>query len=327
MSDTPPLQHLENDVLTALSESELIGMMIDGEDQVPRTVIDECARRGGVMVEALREVLAQGRGWAFDEDADIDDAEANLGEWWLLHHAAMILGLMPEESAGLLLADYMRRIDEELDDNLQDWLSGRWPALFRNKPASVLPALRAVCDDPALDSYTRIEALEALLARAELEGASSLDAAIDRAAALAADENEDEECRLLAGNALLSFAAPRHRKLLDTLAAGQSGPVAIFSATEVEEAYAKGGLERAGDRYSDPWAFYTPEQAEERRLRWLDEDEDEDDGADDELDDPHDAMPLPETFVRQGPKLGRNDPCPCGSGKKYKKCCLDKQPH
>ena len=24
---------------------------------------------------------------------------------------------------------------------------------------------------------------------------------------------------------------------------------------------------------------------------------------------------------RQGPAVGRNDPCPCGSGKKYKKCC------
>jgi hypothetical protein len=24
-------------------------------------------------------------------------------------------------------------------------------------------------------------------------------------------------------------------------------------------------------------------------------------------------------------KINRNDPCPCGSGKKYKKCCLDKQ--
>ena len=23
-------------------------------------------------------------------------------------------------------------------------------------------------------------------------------------------------------------------------------------------------------------------------------------------------------------KVGRNDPCPCGSGKKYKNCCLDK---
>ena len=26
-------------------------------------------------------------------------------------------------------------------------------------------------------------------------------------------------------------------------------------------------------------------------------------------------------FVRANPKVGRNDPCPCGSGKKYKKCC------
>jgi len=25
--------------------------------------------------------------------------------------------------------------------------------------------------------------------------------------------------------------------------------------------------------------------------------------------------------VRESPKIGRNDPCPCGSGKKYKKCC------
>jgi uncharacterized protein YecA (UPF0149 family) len=25
--------------------------------------------------------------------------------------------------------------------------------------------------------------------------------------------------------------------------------------------------------------------------------------------------------VHKGPKVGRNDPCPCGSGKKYKKCC------
>lgn len=27
------------------------------------------------------------------------------------------------------------------------------------------------------------------------------------------------------------------------------------------------------------------------------------------------------TFKREEPKVGRNDPCPCGSGKKYKKCC------
>ena len=30
---------------------------------------------------------------------------------------------------------------------------------------------------------------------------------------------------------------------------------------------------------------------------------------------------VPQTVVRAGPKVGRNDPCPCGSGKKYKHCC------
>jgi preprotein translocase subunit SecA len=25
--------------------------------------------------------------------------------------------------------------------------------------------------------------------------------------------------------------------------------------------------------------------------------------------------------VKKEPKIGRNAPCPCGSGKKYKKCC------
>jgi preprotein translocase subunit SecA len=25
--------------------------------------------------------------------------------------------------------------------------------------------------------------------------------------------------------------------------------------------------------------------------------------------------------IRSGPKVGRNDPCPCGSGRKYKQCC------
>ncbi len=32
--------------------------------------------------------------------------------------------------------------------------------------------------------------------------------------------------------------------------------------------------------------------------------------------------PLVEQVVRSEPKIGRNDPCRCGSGKKYKKCCM-----
>lgn len=29
----------------------------------------------------------------------------------------------------------------------------------------------------------------------------------------------------------------------------------------------------------------------------------------------------PRMIKSDNPKVGRNDPCPCGSGKKYKKCC------
>lgn len=33
------------------------------------------------------------------------------------------------------------------------------------------------------------------------------------------------------------------------------------------------------------------------------------------------AQVKPEQVKREGKKVGRNEPCPCGSGKKYKKCC------
>ncbi len=35
----------------------------------------------------------------------------------------------------------------------------------------------------------------------------------------------------------------------------------------------------------------------------------------------HGEVLPPKQVVRPAPKTGRNDPCPCGSGKKYKKCC------
>jgi|GEM_PF-1141869 len=38
-----------------------------------------------------------------------------------------------------------------------------------------------------------------------------------------------------------------------------------------------------------------------------------------------DPLPPPVDTIRKDDKEpGRNDPCPCGSGKKYKQCCLKK---
>jgi hypothetical protein len=72
------------------------------------------------------------------------------------------------------------------------------------------------------------------------------------------------------------------------------------------------------DRYekiTTTWAGYNEDDFDED-----DPDFDFKDGPD------FDFGNIPEPFlpVRNTPKVGRNEPCPCGSGKKYKKCCLNK---
>lgn len=59
----------------------------------------------------------------------------------------------------------------------------------------------------------------------------------------------------------------------------------------------------------------------------FDEDDDDEDNedeyyySDDEEAYDEEFYKTEEPFVREEAKIGRNDPCPCGSGKKYKKCC------
>ncbi len=36
--------------------------------------------------------------------------------------------------------------------------------------------------------------------------------------------------------------------------------------------------------------------------------------------DPSDGTAVKQQPIKVGPKIGRNDPCPCGSGKKFKQC-------
>jgi hypothetical protein len=65
------------------------------------------------------------------------------------------------------------------------------------------------------------------------------------------------------------------------------------------------------------WGCFSEDEDEDDDFV-LDEEEDEDDllGALES-----ESEPPVETFQRAAPKVGRNDPCPCGSGKKFKKCC------
>lgn len=37
---------------------------------------------------------------------------------------------------------------------------------------------------------------------------------------------------------------------------------------------------------------------------------------------PMNRGPTPVQLARRPPRVGRNEPCPCGSGRKFKNCCL-----
>jgi len=70
--------------------------------------------------------------------------------------------------------------------------------------------------------------------------------------------------------------------------------------------------EQAGVDVTDSRALeaYVAQQQVERLAHW----------APTDVSDPVGYKP-PVPIVEHSPKIGRNDPCPCGSGKKYKKCC------
>ena len=295
--------------LDQLDTGKLIEQLVRDEDRVPRNVIDTCAARGNDTIAALRDRLDRDDAWI---PGDLPE-----GEWWLRLHAAMILGLIADENAGLLLAQLLRRMADANEENLQEWFSGDWPALFANKPEGVLPALIAIYSDRTIDWYFRSDALDPVVAAAERRGGDALEAALETVARVATDETEDWDFRLVAGNLLLDFPRDRYRALLEDLAARQTGLGRFFSRDDIERSYAGLKDHPSWQRFKDPWKFYRPGAIAARQDRWAKEDAEADD---DEYDEAMEEPGMP--YVRAVPKVGRNDPCPCGSGRKYKKCCL-----
>ena len=204
----------------------------------------------------------------------------------------------------------MRRIDEAGDDALQEWLSGYWAAFCRNKPEAILPLLREVAEDDRYSWHVRGDAATAEMAWIAEHAPDRLDATLDRAARMAFAKNEDFDLRLMIGDSLRCYARLKDRRALEQLADAQSDAMRWFGREDIVRAYARGGETPEWEGYRDPWSFYDPEEIEGRRQARLEAPPDDfDDG------------PSDEPYVREQPKVGRNDPCPCGSGKKYKKCC------
>lgn len=303
--------------LQSMKDDSLLALLTLHEDRLPRAVIDECARRGEPLVPGLRALLENPVHWS---------DEASSGQWWSLLHAFMALGAIPgQASAEAMLVGFRHMATMFEDDNpLWDWLSGYWPALFRNKREHALPALRAIAEDPRQNWYYRIQALECVLEAAHARGGEDLENGLDWILKLIKeDPHKDKDFLGLAGNMMLDFPRERYRKDLETLGAWLETQASIspaFRPGDVGKAFDKGHDAPQWERFTDPWQFYDEEAIRKRQERWAREEAErlaEEEAARARWEESRPA-------VREAPKIGRNEPCPCGSGKKYKKCCLNK---
>ncbi|MCH7822004.1 MAG: SEC-C domain-containing protein [Proteobacteria bacterium] len=308
--DLDPLLHFSDEDLKEMSEEELFGLVVACDDELSLQVVHECAGRKAAMVPVLREHLEDAANWADNVDES---------DWWALLHAVHILGLIPGEAAAKVLLDAFQRINFDEHNNLADWLSS-WPALCQNKRDYTTAPLKSIAENCKIRWYARWQAIDCVLADAEERGAAELEQAIDWLAALCGDHSEDDEFRVMAGHTLLDYPRERWRAVMQELVALQK-PQSPFT-----NAYTRADIQHALDagdnpewhRFNNPWKFYDADEIRRRQERWLKEDGDAD--FDTYRHEPREPQ---HTYVREQAKIGRNDPCPCGSGRKYKKCCMN----
>lgn len=73
----------------------------------------------------------------------------------------------------------------------------------------------------------------------------------------------------------------------------------------------------------DPIDHFSRENIERLHLVKYEEEDDDEFEDDHDIDDNFEAEVM--SSLQKKEKIGRNEPCPCGSGKKYKKCCMGKE--
>jgi hypothetical protein len=261
-----------------------------------REQVDGLLARGPAIVPGLREIVADDVLWA-DQGP----------EGWAVVHAWLLLAaLRPPDSLDLLVRSLEKAYEHEVDG-----VADHAPLLLSGFGPSALPVLAAAAADPARPLQVRLDLLIAIAWTARRHP-ELRDAGADLLRKHASDPKAEPEFKRMAAANLLDFARPADRAFLTKAADGE-----FFDEDAVEAVYRDGPeppppLDAWLEAYDG--AFGDEDAAgPELDLEAL--------AAQRDLLAPLDDLVPAEGPLRAEAKVGRNDPCPCGSGKKYKKCC------
>ncbi|MDQ8022338.1 MAG: DUF1186 domain-containing protein [Moraxellaceae bacterium] len=282
-------------------------------------------RYPSAAVEALRadraryvpDMLAELQRLADDPSPLVADADV------ILHfHLIALLAEFREPAALAPVIALARRGEDDIEAILGDFVGELLGRALASLCAGRFDELVSLADDAAVDTWVRSAAVEALAVLA-LEGDLPHAEAVQRIVAVG-----EREAARLAGK----LADDEHAPLLTLISGTLCDMAAVDALPAVRHWFEQGLVDKSfnGDLSALEAEFQVP--LEERRRQLQDLKRGYVTSASESLAEwPMFKLPAAvgdvlhidngTPFARTDAKVGRNDPCPCGSGKKYKKCC------
>jgi hypothetical protein len=268
--------------------------------------------RGETAIPALARIIESPR-----------IAREHNGKGWAAYHALSILACIRSESS---LPALLNSLDPLRHRPYLDWMVAATAGALAGIGTAACDPLESIVTDVTADTLARYTAVQGLYNHAALS-ASNRTRVEDLLTSVFINDT-DQTLRELMMHTLSQLNTPGARILLREHMRSRR---AMITADEREFYESRMALDLEWDgieaalppayRFSregltEVAAAVAREFIRELAVKGLLEDDvDNVDNVDD--------LPAPHTQpARQTIKIGRNDPCPCGSGKKYKRCCM-----
>lgn len=241
---------------------------------------------------------------------------SNENEWWAPITSIHLLSLTKDKRALDALIYVLYNYSEEMND----WLDSMG-SLLSNFGISAFDSLASAVLDRTLDQWARNAAARAMMGVADKSGDESLR---KRSIDCLKEAIKNERHRETRSWLVSEFSEMRDKESLPFIKSlFDAGMIddTVTSYEEVKDVYA-GRYESQSyleHDTKDPMDYFR--ERENNKPNFEPSIESEEEGEEQMYDFTSSDIP---SLTTHGKKLGRNDPCYCGSGKKYKKCCMKK---
>ena len=291
------------DDLRATSMKRLINDLISCNLEVPEDLAREVARRDDSL-NYLRAIFENDEYWRI----------GGPGDGWTPIHAIHILALKGTNEALNVLLDVLRFKANKIGD----FLTENVPTLLAAFGEAAIKKLGEFVRDEKVDKYSRNSAATALTILGHQHPALASEVLCVLLELVST--TTDAELATFQVDDVLSFKNPTCLPVIkNAIFAGRIDPYLIGWEDVIEI------FNQPAEKYNyihfirDPAEHFSEEnRAYLRKVNYPKP-------ISRPIPEPLKNMPPRERITNQTPKIGRNQPCPCGSGKKYKYCCLAKK--